>query len=82
MLCCYLNLEYSYPSFVASLLDIALFKRKQIKISAQYISVVTIASHLEAISTLTLEYFIRLNQTNEQNELIHESLQEEIQLYK
>ncbi|CAF1199048.1 unnamed protein product [Rotaria sordida] len=66
MLCC-LNVKYSYPSFVASLLDIALFKRKQIKISAQYISVVTIANHLESISTLTLEYFIRLNQTNEQN---------------
>jgi DNA-dependent protein kinase catalytic subunit len=82
--------EIFYPSFIAALLDIVLSKPKQIKISAQYISAATIASHLESIGILTLEYFIRLNQTNEQNELIHGSLKKKFksdpaldnQLYK
>jgi DNA-dependent protein kinase catalytic subunit len=57
--------EIFYPSFIAALLDIILFKSKQIKISAQYISASTIASHLESIGILTLECFIRLNDYNE-----------------
>jgi DNA-dependent protein kinase catalytic subunit len=63
--------EIFYPSFIAALLDIVLSKSKQIQISAQYISAGTIASHLESIGILTLEGFIRLNQINEQNELLH-----------
>jgi len=82
--------EIFYPSFIAALLDIVLSKSKQIKISAQYISAGTIASHLESIGILTLECFIRLNQTNEYDEFIHETLKKKFksdpklnnQLYK
>ena len=56
--------EIFYPSFVAALLDIVLSKPEQIQISAQYISASTIASHLESVGILTIECFIRLNQTN------------------
>ena len=62
--------EIFYPSFVAALLDIVLSKSEQIQISAQYISASTIASHLESVGILTIEYFIRLNQINE----YHQSL--------
>ncbi|CAF4434473.1 unnamed protein product [Rotaria sp. Silwood2] len=82
--------EIFYPSFVISLLDIILSKPKQIKISSQYISAASIASHLEPIGILTLECFIRLNQTNETNEVIYESIKKKFksdpilnnQLYK
>ncbi|CAF4190573.1 unnamed protein product, partial [Rotaria sordida] len=82
--------EIFYPSFVISLLDIILSKSKQIKISSQYISASVIASHLEPIGILTLECFIRLNQTNEINELQYESIKKKFksdpilnnQLYK
>jgi DNA-dependent protein kinase catalytic subunit len=82
--------EIFYPSFIAALLDIVLSKPKQIKISAQYISAASIASHLESIGILTLDYFIRLNQINDQNELTHGSLKKKFksdpdfnnQLYK
>jgi len=57
--------EIFYPSLVAALLDIVLEKSKRMKISPQYISAGTIASHLESIGILTLECFIRLNPTNE-----------------
>ncbi|CAF2644398.1 unnamed protein product [Rotaria sp. Silwood2] len=63
--------EIFYPSFIISLLDIILSKPKQIKISSQYISASVIASHLEPIGILILEYFIHLNQTNEQNKLLY-----------
>ncbi|CAF5012044.1 unnamed protein product, partial [Rotaria sp. Silwood1] len=66
--------EIFYPSFIISLLDIILTKSKQIKISSQYISTSVISSHLEPIGILTLECFIHLNQTNELNELIYESV--------
>ncbi|UJR22353.1 hypothetical protein I4U23_025415 [Adineta vaga] len=65
--------EIFYPSLIAAILDIVLSKPKQIKISAQNISAASIASHLESIGILTIEYFIRLTQINEQNELIHGS---------
>ncbi|CAF1392236.1 unnamed protein product [Adineta steineri] len=65
--------EIFYPSLIAAIFDIILSKGKQIKISAQYISAAAIASHLESMGISTLEYFIRLSQTNEQNELIHGS---------
>ncbi len=75
--------EIFYPSFIAALLDIVLSKPSQIKISAQYISAASIASHLESIGILTLEDFIRLNQ---QNELTHGSAKKKFksdnELYK
>ncbi|CAF4618752.1 unnamed protein product, partial [Rotaria sp. Silwood2] len=82
--------EIFYPSFVISLLDIILSKPKQIKISSQYISAASIPSHLEPIGILTIECFIRLNQTNETNEVIYESIKKKFksdpilnnQLYK
>ncbi|CAF2644461.1 unnamed protein product [Rotaria sp. Silwood2] len=82
--------EIFYPSFILSLFDIILSKSKQIKISSQYISASAIASHLEPIGILTLECFIHLNQTNELNQLIHESVKKKFksdpdvnkQLYK
>ena len=58
--------EIFYPSFVAALLDIVLSKREQIQISAQFISASTIASHLESVGILTIEYFIRFTETNQQ----------------
>ncbi|CAF4703084.1 unnamed protein product, partial [Rotaria sp. Silwood2] len=82
--------EIFYPSFILSLFDIILSKSKQIKISSQYISASAIASHLEPIGILTLECFIHLNQTNELNQLIYESVKKKFksdpdvnkQLYK
>ncbi|CAF1189299.1 unnamed protein product, partial [Adineta ricciae] len=65
--------EVFYPSLVAALLDIVLSKPKQIKISAQFISAASISSHLESVGILTLEYFIRLTQANDQSELVHGS---------
>ena len=58
--------EIFYPSFVAALLDIVLSKREQIQISAQFISASTIASHLESVGILTIEYFIRFTEINQQ----------------
>ncbi|CAF1316968.1 unnamed protein product [Adineta steineri] len=82
--------EIFYPSFVAALLDIVLSKPEQIQISSQYISASTISSHLESVGILTIEYFIRLNQRNESNQLFHEPLKKKLkpdpdiskQLYK
>ena len=56
--------ETFYPSLIAALLDIVLSKSKQMRISPQHISAGTIASHLESMGILTLESFIRDNQSN------------------
>ncbi|CAF0848203.1 unnamed protein product, partial [Adineta ricciae] len=82
--------EIFYPSFVAALLDIVLSKPEQIQISAQYISASAIASHLESVGILTIEYFIRFSQRIESNQLLHGPLKKKLksdpdlskQLYK
>ena len=63
--------EIFYPSFVAALLDIILDKPKQLQISATYLGAASMASHLESVGILTLECFIRLHRTNEQNDVLH-----------
>lgn len=68
-----------YPSLIASMFDMILSKPKQIQIQAQFISPAVIPNHLESMGILTLEYFIRLHQTNDQHDFINESAKKKFQ---
>jgi len=57
--------EIFYSSFITALFNTTLFKSKQMKIFAQFISAGAIARHLESMGVLKLEIFLSFNQTND-----------------